>query len=291
MTDSTNPIISIPGTVYEKDLIPNGDHISVVPNWPAPEGTRQKYLNGSTYREYVMIDGSWRVTSAATVNDSDVVFTDITTNNVSSTKHGFAPKSPADAQKFLNGDTNPTYVQVKDSDLSVTDVTTNNATTSKHGFLKKLDNDTNHFMRGDGAWANPASGLSFATDVNSRSGDAASGTQTIAHGLGKTPAFVRITAHKAINPGAGSTQQFMKSVGTYDGTHTASVRFAGWEYNSQIGAGSSQTKIIYIEDYSAFPPVKQEATISVDGTDMTLSWTKTGSPSSDTIYFLWEVMG
>jgi hypothetical protein len=39
----------------------------------------------------------------AAVNDSDVVFTDITTGNVSITKHGFAPKAPNDATKFLDG--------------------------------------------------------------------------------------------------------------------------------------------------------------------------------------------
>src|SRR5690242_3954163 len=82
--------------------------------------------------------------------------TDVTTNNVSSTKHGFAPKSPADATQFLNGAATPAYAAVKDSDLSTSDVTTNNASTSKHGFLKKLDNNSAHFMDGTGNWSAPA---------------------------------------------------------------------------------------------------------------------------------------
>src|SRR5690348_5839051 len=92
------------------------------------------------------------------VNDSEVIFTDITTGNVSSTKHGYAPKSPADATQFLNGAATPAFAAVKDSDLSTSDVATNNASTSKHGFLKKLDNDPTHFMDGQGNWSAPSGG-------------------------------------------------------------------------------------------------------------------------------------
>jgi hypothetical protein len=38
-----------------------------------------------------------------TVKDSDLVTSDITTNNVDNTKHGFAPKNPNDATKYLSG--------------------------------------------------------------------------------------------------------------------------------------------------------------------------------------------
>jgi hypothetical protein len=37
------------------------------------------------------------------ISDATISATDITTNNVSTTKHGFAPKLPNDATKFLNG--------------------------------------------------------------------------------------------------------------------------------------------------------------------------------------------
>lgn len=36
-------------------------------------------------------------------SDADITFTDITTGNVSTTKHGFAPKAPNVATQFLNG--------------------------------------------------------------------------------------------------------------------------------------------------------------------------------------------
>jgi hypothetical protein len=39
-----------------------------------------------------------------TVKDSDLSLSDITTNDVSTSKHGFAPKAPNDTAKFLRGD-------------------------------------------------------------------------------------------------------------------------------------------------------------------------------------------
>lgn len=80
--------------------------------------------------------------------DADATLTDITTNNVTSTKHGFAPKSPADATKFLNGAATPAFAQVNGSDLSLTDVTTNNVSSTKHGFAPKSPADATQFLNG-----------------------------------------------------------------------------------------------------------------------------------------------
>lgn len=102
--------------------------------------------------------GLGAVALLATVAESNQTLTDITTNDVTSTKHGYAPKSPADATKFLNGAATPDYALVKDSDLSSSDVTTNNATTAKHGFLKKLSNVATEYMDGTGNWSTPAGG-------------------------------------------------------------------------------------------------------------------------------------
>lgn len=43
------------------------------------------------------------VPSQAQPTDANLSLSDITTNNVSTTKHGFAPKAPSDATKFLDG--------------------------------------------------------------------------------------------------------------------------------------------------------------------------------------------
>jgi hypothetical protein len=109
-------------------------------------------------------DGTFSGTSSGTntgdqvVSDATITTTDITTNNVTSSKHGFAPKSPADATKFLNGATTPAFANVKDSDLSTSDVTTNNVSTTKHGFAPKLPNDATKYLDGTGAYSVPAGG-------------------------------------------------------------------------------------------------------------------------------------
>jgi hypothetical protein len=90
--------------------------------------------------------------------EAKLAFSDVTTNNATSTKHGYTPKTPADATQFLNGAGTAAFAAVKDSDLSTSDIATNNASTSKHGFLLKLDNNAAHYMDGTGAWSTPAGG-------------------------------------------------------------------------------------------------------------------------------------
>lgn len=92
----------------------------------------------------------------ALVTDANLTTTDVTTNNVSTSKHGFAPKSPNDGTQFLDG--LGAYDTVKDSDLSLSDITTNDVSTTKHGFVPKAPNDTTKFLRGDGTWQTPAAG-------------------------------------------------------------------------------------------------------------------------------------
>lgn len=90
------------------------------------------------------------------ITEGLIGLTDVTTDNVTSTAHGFAPKSPADATKFLNGATTPAYAQVKDSDLSTSDITTNDVSTTKHGFAPKSPNDATKYLDGTGAYSVPA---------------------------------------------------------------------------------------------------------------------------------------
>ena len=100
----------------------------------------------------------------ALVTDANLSTTDVTTNDVSTSKHGFAPKAPNDGTKFLDG--TGAYDTVKDSDLSLSDITTNNVSTTAHGFTPKAPNDTTKFLRGDGTWAAPAAGgLTYFTEA------------------------------------------------------------------------------------------------------------------------------
>lgn len=89
-----------------------------------------------------------------TLAETALAFTDVTTGNCSSTKHGFTPKSGADATTFLNGAATCAFAQVKDSDLATTDITTNDATSSKHGFMPKLSGNAYDFALGNGTFSN-----------------------------------------------------------------------------------------------------------------------------------------
>lgn len=83
-------------------------------------------------------------------SDANLSTSDVTTNDVSITKHGFAPKAPNDATKFLDG--TGAYDTVKDADLVVSDVTTNNVSTTAHGFVPKGTNVGN-YLKDDGTWS------------------------------------------------------------------------------------------------------------------------------------------
>lgn len=123
-----------------------------------------------------------------------------------------------------------------------------------------------------------AGGVTFNHGLATRSGNASSGDQTIAHGLGKTPTVVKLVAMKPAGDNGGISISF----GNYKNN---SVRSLSSEYI--LSVNSSTSNILSIVDYGSAN--KQEATISVDSTNLTLSWTKTGNPNSSSITILWEV--
>lgn len=116
-----------------------------------------KTIDPGTINQVLISQGSSTDPIFSDFTESQLVLIDVTTNNVTSTKHGFAPKSPGDATKFLNGAATPAFALVKDSDLSTSDIVTNDVTTAKHGFVPKAPNDTTKFLRGDATWAVPTS--------------------------------------------------------------------------------------------------------------------------------------
>lgn len=78
--------------------------------------------------------------TAIVASDATLTTTDVTTNNVTSSKHGFAPKSPADATKFLNGANPPAYTTPTGTLTAGTPLTLNPYATSAlagfaHGFV------------------------------------------------------------------------------------------------------------------------------------------------------------
>lgn len=141
----------------------------------------------ATAHQFVSYIDSHGVQQKAQPADSDLSLTDITTNNVSASSHGFAPKLPNDATKYLDGtgaysvpagSVCPTCVvasspgagiahfagstqtltssPVVEADQTLADNTTNNVSTSKHGFAPKLPNDATKYLDGTGAYSVPA---------------------------------------------------------------------------------------------------------------------------------------
>ena len=199
------------------------------------------------------------------IDETEITLSDVTTNDVSSTKHGFAPKSPADATKFLNGAATPAYALVKDSDLSTSDVTTNNATNAKHGWLLKLIDDTAKFLRSDGTWVAPtAGGLTLAkgtiadnTNVAVSTGAGTNTDTSVTHGLGKTPIKITISARIfAIGNTTltGGSHKYGYAIATYDTSSSDPILISGHIYidKNDSAAGIATPRDLALTGTNAF---------------------------------------
>jgi hypothetical protein len=107
---------------------------------------------------YVVIADSSATTGVnwSLVTEGSLSLSDLTTFDVSSSRHGFVPKTPNDATKFLDG--TGAWDSVKDSDLSLSDIVTNDVSSSRHGFVPKATN-VYSFLNAYGAWGNQLSSL------------------------------------------------------------------------------------------------------------------------------------
>ena len=177
----------------------------------------QSFLGGSTSSEEVLlfqelarrlILSGLAINSSGTISVTIPVFTesalslsDVTTNNVTSTQHGFAPKSPGDATQFLNGGATPGWSvpSVADSAVTFTDITTGDVTSTKHGYTPKTPADTTKFLRGGATadWAVPP----VTTDVTLMSSDV-------------TTNDVTSTKHGFAPKSPGSAAQFLNGAAT-----------------------------------------------------------------------------
>jgi hypothetical protein len=125
--------------------------------------------------------------------------------------------------------------------------------------------------------------LSYVTPkmgVSARGGDTASGTQAWAHGLGRTPIYVRLNAKKS----TGATGVMCFSDGAYNGTNAYCNYVVNDGTNPVAGTDSVSAIVIYDATGKA-----QTASVTVDSTNINLIWTKTGSPQSNNVQIFWEV--
>lgn len=136
------------------------------------------------------------------VAEADFAFTDVTTADASTTKHGLVVKATAPAANVLgvvgigNGETaytvktlfdgtNPAALGTAgpgtslsaahrdhihtlpaiDATAAATDITTRNASTSAHGLLPKLSNVATEYIGGTGLWSTPATDITGMTQL------------------------------------------------------------------------------------------------------------------------------
>lgn len=124
-----------------------------------------------------------------------------------------------------------------------------------------------------------SSGGAPSSFIMTRALSDATGVVNVAHGLGRIPTHVRIYGITV----AGSAEA-LSSFGTYDGSAHKCVYYSKNGANLQANQDTGFAV--------GFIPVGgsdiQTATISFDATDVSLSWTKAGSPSGNA-YLIMEV--
>ncbi len=133
---------------------------------------------------------------------------------------------------------------------------------------------------------NAATGATYKNGVTSRSSATASGSQTIAHGLGTTPKYVRLTARLVV--GSGTLTALAISDGTYNGSTTATVYSLIVENNTNDSTSDTTNGIFLGTDNTRTNT--QAAVVTFDATNITLTWTKSGTPASGTIFIMWEAI-
>jgi hypothetical protein len=130
----------------------------------------------------------------------------------------------------------------------------------------------------------------WKSGIATRDIGAASGSQTIAHGLGRVPKFVRIEGAVIIS--AAITSQ---CTGVFDGTNNNGLAIMWGE-----GTSAATTEAIYTSTSialgfttavatNAFTGAnRQTGIITVDATNITITWTKTGTVASLVASLLWQ---
>lgn len=125
-------------------------------------------------------------------------------------------------------------------------------------------------------------GVSYSSVISTRNLSTPSGSETIPHLLGKKPAFVRADANLATGNAIGHSR------GAYDGT-TQNYAQLGWVNTGSSGASSQGTNSI-IQLYGDSGSNGQIASITVDATNINVTWTKVGA-GSGSFGVLWECEG
>jgi len=122
----------------------------------------------------------------------------------------------------------------------------------------------------------------YANGTTTKDVSDSSGTQTIAHGLGVTPKYVRLTFWKS--QGATASAVTFQTLAVYNGT-TQTAMYTSIGSGSNLGTLGTGLIITGTADN-----VYQTGTISVNATNISIAWVKTGSPTG-AYQIIWEAFG
>lgn len=172
-----------------------------------------------------------------------------------------------------------------------------NASTTAKGIVEEADStETNAgtAVGGTGArlYVNPSNLNAYTVAYHvTKCGDTtrdlttASGAQTIAHGLGRTPSRVHIKATYASGSVATSAEVSIAET-IYNGTTQSSNSI--WHLSGNAANGNTGVFANTFTVYSGASNATQTGVITADATNITITWTKANSPTG-TAKILWEV--
>jgi hypothetical protein len=145
-------------------------------------------------------------------------------------------------------------------------------------------NSSTQYPAADGSLITNLTAPTCKSGVTTRDLSTASGNQTIAHGLGKTPKMVELTVIQASTSGASDNYSF----GMYDSSTNSGI-YRGQNSNSQYYVGNSSTYCINIYTSATTDTSPSTASATVDGTNITLAWTRATS-ATGTAQIFWRVI-
>lgn len=133
--------------------------------------------------------------------------------------------------------------------------------------------------------ANLTNIISFTSGTASKDSGDASVVQNIAHGLGKTPKRVKLTFFaQNSTTSAPSGNAFL----SYNGTTSSCV---GWQYVTSSGAIFNMNSSGNIVLYMTVGTNYNTGVVTFDGTNIIITWTRTGSGTGLLFDILWEAEG